>query len=342
MSNEIKIAILAIVAIALSFWGYKFIKGKNLLKQSNYYKVYYDDVDGLKPGTLVRINGVDVGNVAAIELLPDEVDKVLVLIDLESGTEIPKDTRAVLVSVGFMGGKAINLEYDTPCSGSSCAESGATLTGVSRGLLGSMVGKEDMENYVEIVKEGLTEVLDTLNTMILDEDSDSPIARSMRDLSNTMANLNSSTGQLDNMLRRSSGDIEGTLSNINELTGTLESQKARIENILANADTLTSQLAQADIQQTLAEVDSAIKGLQSTLQTADQALAGISSVVNQLNNGSGTLGRLIQDDRLYNNLNQMTTQADSLFDDFQDRPYRYMPFKSRNKVQKYDRKDEGN
>ncbi|MCO6488495.1 MAG: MCE family protein [Phaeodactylibacter sp.] len=338
MSNEVKVGILAVVAIALSVWGYKFIRGKNLLLQANTYKVYYPRVDRMQVGTQVFINGVEVGNVASVNLLSDVDRTVEVVLDLKPGMTIPKDTKAVIVSTGFMGGKAIMLEYPRPCSGDDCAKSGDVLEGEFRGLLGSMVGEDNVEQYVGIIKEGLQDVIDTLNRALL-EDPDSPLGKSLKDLESTLANLNSATGQLDGLLRSSSGSIDGTLANLNAITGNLKRNNDKINSILGNADSLSSQLVAADLEQTLREVNGAIAGLKTTMESANSALDGVSDVVGKIKNGEGSLGRLMSDEELYNNISELSQRADSLINDFQDRPYRYMPFKSRSKVKKFDRKD---
>lgn len=341
MSNEVKIGILAIVTIAVSFWGYKFIMGQNALASSNIYYVEYENVEGLQKATPVRISGYDVGVVADIYLKPDDPDRnVIVMLDLRKDIKIPKDTKATIVATGFMGGKAILLEYDKPCFDDDCAESGAYLQGSAKGLFGSMVGEENMKEYVDIIKNGLQDVIDTLNKELLSEDSDSPVAKSAKDLQATMANLESTTAQLDNLLRRSSGNIEGTLKNLDAITGTLKDNNDKIKNILTNAETLTGDLAQADIKKTLQEVSDAIKDLSKTLQTADGAIAGVSTTLDKINNGEGTIGKLMQDEALYNELKTMSASIDSLVSDIQERPYRYMPLKGRNQINRYDRKDE--
>jgi phospholipid/cholesterol/gamma-HCH transport system substrate-binding protein len=339
MSNEVKVGLLAIVAIAVSYWGYKFIMGKNVLLKSNTYKVYYPKVDRMQVGTQVFINGVSVGSVAKVDLLNDVDRTVEVILDLNPGMTIPKDTRAVIVATGFMGGKAVKLMYDTPCSGEDCAEPGDTLEGEFRGLLDSMVGEEAVGDYAAILQKSLQKVIDTLNYALLSEESQSPIANTMRNLDATMANLNSSTAQLDQLMRRSSGNISASLKNVESITGNLEKNNARIAAIIANADSLSSQLVAADLEKTVSEINASIQELKGTLENANKAIAGVSGLVDGINSGEGTLGQLMKDEALYRNLSNLTREADSLVTDFQDRPYRYMPLKSRRRVERYDRQD---
>ena len=329
------------VATVLSIWGFKFIMGKNLLVKSNTYKVYYPNVDRMQVGTLVVINGVEVGSVAKVELMNDVNRTVEVTIDLKRGVNIPKSTKAVIISTGFMGGKAVVLEYDKPCNGDDCAQSGDTLQGELRGLVGSMLSGEQLTGYMDILKSGLEEIIDTLNRQVLNN-PDSPLGKSVANLDATMANLKSATGQLDGLLRSSSGSINGTLDNLDAITGNLKNNNSKINSILNNADSLSSQLVAADLEQTLKEVNQAIASLRTTLQSADQALGGVSDVVGKIKQGEGSLGKLMQDEELYNNIKSLSERADSLVNDIQDRPYRYMPLKSRRKVLKYDAKDAGN
>ena len=339
MSNEVKIGILAIVAIAISFWGYRFIKGKNVLLKSNTYKVYYDYVDRMQVGTVVFINGVDVGSVADVELMNDANQTIKVILDLKPSINVPKNTVAAIVATGFMGGKAVMLEYDTPCEGDDCAKAGDTLKGEYRNLMSSMVGEAVIDDYVGIVKDGLQDILDTLNYALLDEESDSPLSRSMRNLDSTLANLSSTSTELDVLLRASSGNIKGTLDNIEGITGNLKANNEKINSILSNADSLSNQLVAADLEKTIKEVDQTIAELRKTLGSADQAIGGVSTIVDKINQGEGSLGKLLKDEELYKRINKLSNDADSLVTDIQSRPYRYMPLKSRRKVTKYDKQD---
>ncbi|MBL7792200.1 MAG: MCE family protein [Saprospiraceae bacterium] len=339
ISNEVKIGLLGIVALALSFWGYKFIMGKNLLVKSNVYKVLYATTEGMQTGTQVRIHGVEVGNVASIELLPDKEKKVLVTLELQRGISIPKTTKAIIVSTGFMGGKAINLMYDNPCEGDNCAKSGDFLEGDTYGLLTSMVGEDNVRAYMDVIEEGLKEVFDVINEELLKDETKSPLAATIKELQRTLANLTSATAQLDVLLKKSSGNIDGTLANLNSLSGELNAKKGEIAGIVDNANAITAQLKEADLKKTILEVQVAVADLQKTLKTADKALGGMSTTVESLNSGQGSIGKLLKDDKLYDDIKRLSSSADSLLSDFQNRPYRYMPLKSRRAVKKYDKQD---
>ncbi len=339
MSNEVKIALLAIAALALSYWGYKFIIGKNVLVKSNLYYVEYPDVDELMMGTSVTVSGVRVGSVASIDLMKNEYGRVLVTLDLDKDMNVPKDARAVLLPKGFMGGKVIKLVYDNPCNGAGCAKSGDYLQGQTWGMVESMLGEGGLEGYMEIVKDGLEEVFDTINSTLLGSESDSPLAQSVKKLDSTLENLKSASFQLDLTMRKSGGKIDGTLDNLYSLTGSIEKKSDKIGSIIDNADQLSGQLAEADLKKTMNEVNASIASLKSTLTAAEETVNGLNNVIGKINNQEGTLGKLMGDEKLYNNLNSMTYRLDTLMNDFQERPYRYMPLKSRKKVKRFDRQD---
>ena len=338
MAKEIKIGILAIVALGLIYWGYKFILGKNIFLQSNFYNVLYEDVQGLQRGTPVRVSGVQIGVVADIQLLPDRLDQVLVILDLDKGTLLPPDTKAIIVHTSAMGAKVIVLEYEKPCT-ENCLEQGSYLVGISKNLLASMASPEVVKEYMSIVSSSTTALIDTLNKMLLGDDNNSNLGKIIHKMDATMTNLQSSTYQLDQLMKASSNDIKGTLSSVNELTTELAQNKAKLTKIMSDVANITGDLTQADIKKMMVDAQGAIANLKGTLEKAESSLAGFSTLMDDVNKGEGSLGKMMKSDELYNNLNQMAQHLDSLTADFQQKPYRYMPLKSRRKVQKYDRQD---
>jgi len=335
---EVKVGLLAFIALALAFWGYKFIIGQNLLKRSNVFYVEYDNVGLLKISTPVTINGVEIGFVSQIEPVVEK-DNVLVTLNLNKGIMIPKETVAELRIEGFMGGKSVSLSYKKPCNGADCAQSGDFLQGKVMGMLGSMVAPEELESYMSIIQLGLKQTIDTLNSQLLGQNAEGPLAESLHHLQGTLSNLQHATGELDVLLSHSSGDIQGSLRSLRSISQNIAASNARITSLIANAEKFSGQLDQVNLQKTVTELDETLSGLKTTLHSANQTFSDVNGVLHNLQEGKGSLGKLLNEDGLYNDLNGISQKTDSLLEDIQARPYRYIPLKSRAKVQRFDRMD---
>ena len=341
MRYEVKIGILAIVAVALSFWGYKYIQGSNLLSSSNNYFATYETVDGLTVGTPVTISGVSVGAVNEIYL--DQLTrKVRVTFDIDDDINIPKGTEAFITTVSLLGEKAVALEYGAPCSGEGdCLPEGSEIRGSVRGILASFTGGGggDGENPVDGIKDQVGSVLDSLEYTLFHPASDNPIARSTNDLAVVMENLKASTASLQRIMNNNAGEINATFDNLESLTNTLTAKQESIAKLIDNAEEFSGDLSKLELDRTMQEVNQAVANLKNTLNKADGAVAGVTEVMNKVNSGQGTLGKLLTDDKIYDRINRASGSLDTLATDLQERPYRYIPFKSRKRVIKFDRKD---
>jgi len=144
----------------------------------------------------------------------------------------------------------------------------------------------------------------------------------------------------------STGKINRTLGNFENISNTIAGNSQTIDSILQNAATFSSQLNDLDLKALMSLADStmgnangAVAQLEQTLKSADLAMASVQDLLLKVKNGDGTIGLLLNDDQLYHNLNSMSMQLDTFLTNFREKPYRYMPLKSRNKVRRYDRKD---
>ena len=339
MRYEVKIGLLALMAIAVAFWGYKYIQGSNLLSRSTNYFALYDDVSGLTPGTPVTISGVTVGNVQKIQL--DQASRrVRVDFEINRGINIPPSTVATISTVSIMGEKTLSITYEAPCFGDSdCAPEGSEVKGRVESLLASFTGGDPEGNPLEDAKAQLGTTLDTLEYKFFDPNSDNPIARATNDLAITMESLKGSTARLQRIMDQNAGEINTTMDNLASLSNTLAGKQEAIATTLDNASEFSGDLSKLELDKTMAEVNEAVANLKNTLQRADKAVGGVNQIMNKVNNGEGTLGKLLNDDVIYDRIDRASGSLDTLATDFQERPYRYIPFKSRKRVLKHDRKD---
>lgn len=342
MSNETKVGILAVISIAIAIWGYKFLKGQNILTSSNIFYVEYEKSGMLSVSAPVFINDFPVGVVADMYLKPEDMKTIVAVLDIERDINIPKTTVAEIVATDVTGGKGVNLAFDKPCTNGDCAESGTYLKGITKGLLKSMVPQDELALYLDQLGGTVGEIMDTLNNKLTDPDAEG-VGKAFQDLSATLLNLNKTTAKLDAMLARSSGNIENSLKNVEALTGKLNNNMASVDSILNNATAITAQLRDTDLKKTIegtsANANEAITELRNTMATANKALGEVNTLLAGVKAGDGTIGKLFTDDGLYKQLSDVSLQLDQFLTDFERAPYRYMPLKSRSKVKRHDRKD---
>ncbi len=352
-SNEVKIGILTVVAIGLTVWGFNFIKGKNLFSSSTIYKVKYSDVSGLSNSAPVLINGLKVGIVSDMYPDADDAKKIIVELDVQNEFDIPKTTTAAITSGGLMSGNVVVLEREGFCKGADCAQSGAFIKGRRVGMVESFIGVDPSE-YAGQMKGDVNDLLDSLNMRVADESNDAIAAKTLRDVQKTTENLRQLTGKLDLLLGNSAGKFNSIMNDMQSMTSNLQKSNSKISEILNNSAALTNNLKQIDmnatvgkvngtlgvVDNTLVEAESALAQIKSSLATADKALNDVNSLVTKLNNGEGTLGYLLTDDKLAKDLEVTLNKVSELSQNLDEKPYNYIPFKKRKKVLKYRKMDE--
>ncbi len=345
MSNEIKIGILAVVSIVIGIIGVKFMKGQNIFSNHTTIYVKYDQVDQLSASSPVLMNGFQVGSVAEVKLDPEDMNSVLVTLHIDPEIRIHKEARAEIGS-SLMGGTYVIIGKNKNCEGVSCVANEGNLNGIALGMIGSMLPKEDLEEYTSALRENLGGMLDTVNQKINDPDPNNKIGQSIRDLSATLENLKSSTQQLESIMRNNAQNLNTTMSNMAVLTNTLAENNDKITGILASTQTFTDDLSQMNLSNTMSKADTtllsankAVEQLQTTLATSDKMVTNLNEMVTKMKNGEGTIGLMLNDDKLYKNLTKTSEELSKVLTDFKEKPYRYMPLKSRRKVLKHDEKD---
>lgn len=293
IKKEITISICVIAALCLLFLGIDFLKGVNVFKPANYYTATYTNVNGLAVSAPVTLNGFKVGLVRSIEYQYDNPGHVAVELSLDKELKLPVGSKAVIVC-DMLGTATVQLELT---ANKEFYPVGSEVESETASGLMDSVSKDLMPNIAEIFPK-VDSLLTSINKLV----SDPAVIASVKRLDAITANLESTTNSLNKSVKSlpvlMSG-VNSTVDNVNRLTGNL------------------------------AEVSEDLKScpLDSTLQNIQQTTENLRMLTQELNNPNSTLGLLMKDPELYNNLNNTVKSLDSLFVDIKKSPKRYINIK---------------
>ncbi len=325
MSKELKIGLLSIGILFLMIWGYKFLKGKNLFHQSSTYYITYDNVDQLTVSSPVMMKGFKVGAVTEIALNPENIEELIVTIEVDGKIGLPKETVAVLYSAGIVGGKAIALEFNTLCT-DDCLENKSYIKGETRGLLSSMLPEQEINEYLGAIQTEVSGLLDSAG-LGSGNGSENPAEQ----VKMVLKNLASITQSLDVLLKKSDSHIQKSLSDIQSFTGTLKQNQSQLNTLVDNLEAFSNQLAKAEVDQTVGKADTAIQAitvavadLKNILSNADNSFNNLDKMITQVQQGEGSLGKLVSSDSMYNDLQNTVNQLNFLLQDVRLNPRRYL------------------
>jgi len=331
MSKETKIGLLAAIVIGVTIWGLKFLKGQNILSNNRTFYVEYNDVSNLKPSTPVTFNGLEVGVIKDIYPHKTNSFSIIVELNIDRPLRIPKNAKAVQFNSSMMGSKAIKLMYDKPCSGGDCAESEEYLDGDNLGLLQSIVPKEDVKDYVDNIGSGISTAFDSISAKVKDSDANDQLSKSLNDIQMILSNLVSTTSKLDQVVAESSGNMKGVMSNLDVVTSNFAKNNDHLNSIIRDFATISKEIKEAGVgstitktQTTMKDANGAINELQATLKKANSSFDKLSIIMTKLEKGEGTLGKLMNDKELYENLEGTSNQLELLLQDFRLNPKRYV------------------
>jgi phospholipid/cholesterol/gamma-HCH transport system substrate-binding protein len=299
--NETKIGAMAAVAIVMLILGFNFLKGKNLFKQRNKLYAVFSNVENLSTADAVRINGLQIGNVTEIEEVNPEINGVLVTIGLTRNIEIPDDSY-LIIKPNPLATTTLNIIKG---KSSHALKSGDTLrTEVATGIMDEVktVLKPTMEQVSGTLKsmDSLIEVLGTVFTPEM-----------KNNISLTVENLNHSTANLNSLLGKN-GTLDRTLQNLNSISENVKNNNDTINSILSNTAAITNQIK--DLK------------LTATLESIDQSVQQLNIVLKKINSTEGSLGALVNDKKLYHNLNNTSSNLSLLLQDVRIHPKRYINF----------------
>jgi len=294
LTREIKTAVLVIASILLFIWGYSFLKGRDLLNSYKILYVEYETVEGLTSSAPVTLNGLEIGRVAKITI-NENTGHLLVELQIKSDFPISRSSIAAIYEPGFIGGKQIAIEPNF--KDKSVALSGENLKGEIRLGLTDKVGEKLVPLQEKLDKiMANADVLITGVNNVLDKKAQEDLRKSLAELSKTMEQFHKASLSMNTILDENKTQIKGVVTNFNKISGDF----SKISDSLNKADLGKTV---RNLNKTLAKVDGIMKGLES---------------------GNGTMGKLLNDDALYNNLSKTSKELELLLQDVRLYPTRYV------------------
>ena len=289
LTKEIKIALVAIVGILVMYFGINFLKGMNLFSTNNAYYMTFDDIQGLGASTPIYADGYKVGTVDGLEYDYKENGPIKVKVDIIKDLRIPQGSKAEIVK-DLMGNLQVNLLLAN--NPRERVEPGGIIPGTVNG--GMMDKAANLVPVVEKMLPKLDSILTSVNALL----ADPALAASLHNVETITSNLTVSTRELNTLMAGLNKQVPGMIGKAN--------------GVLDNTNRLTANLASLDVQGTLNKVN-------QTLESAHQ-------FTEKLNSNQGSLGLLMNDTKLYDNLTSTMSHADSLVIDLKAHPKRYVHF----------------
>lgn len=294
LSREIKTGIIVVAGIVAFIFGLSYLKSSPLFENNKTFYAVYDNVGGLQPGTQVSINGYNVGNVTNIGF-KDSSGKLLVTLSINNEFEFSENSIAELFDTGIIGGKGVQIVpvFDE----APRAKSGDTLQSKIKPGITELVQQKltPLQMKVEGAVSNADSLLMNVN-QILDDPTKKQLQETIVSLNQLVKSFKGSADNLNTLLDNNKMQLDSSLKNVSHIT--------------SNFSKLSDSLVNSDLGGTLTEFKTTVEKLNDILAKIER--------------GEGSLGKLHQDDALYNNLAEASRELDLLLQDFRLNPKRYV------------------
>lgn len=307
ISNETKVGALTAITITLMVLGFNFLKGKSLLKTGNFIYAKFSDAKALTTSNPVYVNGFQIGSVYDIENDDANLKSISVAIKLKGEYNIP-DNSVASISSNPLGTPSIEIALGN--STNKLTHGSIIKTVENEGLLGDLKNKfVPIADQLKSTTKTLDSVLKNINS-IFDANAKNNLQGIVANINKTTASLIVSSASIETMLNQQSGSIAQSMNNVNSFTKNLTAQNDKINSTLGNLEKTSAQLAASDIAGSVNQLKGAIENL--------------NGVIKKIDSKEGSLGLLVNDKTLYNNLTNTVRSANILMDDLKTHPKRYV------------------
>src|SRR5690554_221139 len=311
VSKEVKIGAIMVLAIGLLFWGANYLKGFNIFKEHRVFYAVYQRVDGLSSSNPVIINGHKVGQVEDVSFLPDFSGRLIVKFSIvENDFDIPDDTKAKIISSDLLGSKSIDLQLGVSqtyinINDTLASDIEASLTESVNQQIAPL--KSKAEGLIQTVDSAIVAL-----SAIFNKKAQGDLDASFTSIKNSLETFERTMLSLNEMVDDERKSIHGIFVNVESITKNLAKNNESLTRTINNIESITDSLAGAQLKE--------------TVKNASLAMQEFSAVMEKVNSGQGSLGKLINNDTLYNNLETAASDLDQLLLDMRLNPERYVHF----------------
>lgn len=299
--RNIKVAAFCLIGILVFYLGANFLKGIDIIGHKTYYYAIFDNTGGLQEGTAVTLNGYKIGKINKIRLKSSNPVKICAEILITKNINLPKDSKFMIVPKDFLGGLLVNVSMG---QSHTFARDGDTLAcELVPSLMADLSGmKFQLQNVLSSV--------DTISQSVKSVFNTNDPNNGAQSLKNTLVNLEKATGQINDILSENSSDVTRIVSKLNNFSTTLDHATPQLNAIIQNLNNITDTIARANILKLINDAQSTVTDL--------------NAIVSKIQHGEGSAGKLLNDDALYNNLNNTSESLDKLLRDVQNNPSKYI------------------
>ena len=295
IKREHKTALIVITALALFIWGFNYLKGKDIFKSYNTYYAVLDNVEGVVQSTPVTLKGIQIGTVDDLKFY-NGIQKTMMVLNIDSHFNFAKDSKIKVYGGNIMGGKSVAI---VPGTSNNMAKDGDTLAVMK------MPGMFDLVNEkITPLQNKLERILTSTDTLLLginnvfNPQTQKHLTSTIADLSVTMNRLKQSSIKLNGFMEQNQEHLNQSLANVDKITG--------------NFAQLSDSLKQIKIKYLVNQIN--------------QSVAKLNTSLDKLNKGDGTMAKLMNDKKLYENLERSTKELELLLKDLREHPKRYVHF----------------
>jgi phospholipid/cholesterol/gamma-HCH transport system substrate-binding protein len=309
ISKEARVGLIVTAGLVMFYFGYNFLKGKNIFSTSRTYYAVFDNVDQLLPSAAVQLNGFRVGVVDRIQFAPNSYKVVVRLVITEDHVKLPENSEAHIVS-DLLGTRTLQL---TMGNAQKLADPGDTLISVR-----DLGITDEIKNAIMPIKKQVESLAGSIDTVlkgfnnVFNRKTQDGLSSSFASINNSILRLEHAIGEVDVLVTEERRKLSQIFTNLRSITENFEKNNDKLTNVFTNLDKITDDVAKSNVNKTFSDLQ--------------QAIGQLNAVLAGIERGEGSLGQLAKNDSLYNNLESSSKNLSLLLEDLRLHPKRYVQF----------------